>query len=203
MKRTVLIHFFSLLLSLLLFLPLSTSLADTTEAEFTYRLCADDSAALLSYTGTEKTVTIPEKIDGHPVSFIESSCFLSSKKLSTVLIPFPVTIRSAAFNSCEALCQVIFLSDTGKNTDADLLSNCPDAMLYISQDCESLLSLAEENNIPFTIFDTLYIANGKTKKLHYPACASVKDMSEKNKLFLFDRDEAVSLGLVPCKRCNP
>ena len=203
MKRTDLKHISLLFLTLLLFLPLFSSLADTTEAEFTFRVCEDGSAALLSYTGTGKNVTIPEKIDSHPVSLIESNCFLSSEKLTTVLIPFTVTIRSAAFSSCEALCQVIFLSDPRENTDIDFLSNCPEATLYICQDCESLLSFAAENSIPFTAFDTLYIANVKTKKLHLSDCSSVKDMSEKNKLFLFDRDAALSLGLVPCKRCSP
>ena len=49
-----------------------------------------------------------------------------------------------------------------------------------------------------------YIANKNTKKFHYPSCSSVDDMKEKNKLY-FDgsRDELISQGYVPCKRCNP
>lgn len=202
MKRTVRKYFLLLFLSLLLF-PFSFSFADTAEADFSYRVCEDDSAALLSYTGTGKIVTLPDEIDGHPVSLIESSCFLSAEKLSVILIPFSVTIEANAFSGCEALCQVIFLAEPMENTDVHFLLNCPEAMLYIRQDCSSLLSLAEAHDLPFTVFDTLYIANGKTKKLHFSTCSSVTDMSEKNKLFLFDRDEAVSLGFVPCKRCDP
>lgn len=49
-----------------------------------------------------------------------------------------------------------------------------------------------------------YILNTNTKKFHYPDCSSVDDMKESNKIyFTGTRDEAVSQGYVPCKRCNP
>lgn len=49
-----------------------------------------------------------------------------------------------------------------------------------------------------------YVANTNTGKFHYPSCSSVDDMKEENKM-LFDgtRDELISDGYVPCKRCNP
>ena len=49
-----------------------------------------------------------------------------------------------------------------------------------------------------------YIANMNTKKFHYPSCSSVKQMKESNKWY-FDgsRDELISQGYDPCKRCNP
>lgn len=49
-----------------------------------------------------------------------------------------------------------------------------------------------------------YVANTNTGKFHYPSCSSVDDMKEKNKmLFNGTRDELISEGYVPCKRCNP
>lgn len=49
-----------------------------------------------------------------------------------------------------------------------------------------------------------YIANTNTGKFHYPSCSSVDDMKEENKmLFNGTRDELISEGYVPCKRCNP
>jgi DNA-entry nuclease len=49
-----------------------------------------------------------------------------------------------------------------------------------------------------------YIANTNTGKFHYPNCSSVDDMKEENKmLFNGTRDELISEGYVPCKRCNP
>lgn len=49
-----------------------------------------------------------------------------------------------------------------------------------------------------------YVANTNTGKFHYPSCSSVDDMKEENKmLFNGTRDELISDGYVPCKRCNP
>lgn len=56
-------------------------------------------------------------------------------------------------------------------------------------------SLAEDSN---------YIANTNTGKFHYPSCSSVDEMKEENKmLFNGTRDELISDGYVPCKRCDP
>lgn len=48
-----------------------------------------------------------------------------------------------------------------------------------------------------------YIGNANTGKFHNPSCPSVSDMSEGNKVFFSSRDDAISQGYVPCKRCNP
>lgn len=49
-----------------------------------------------------------------------------------------------------------------------------------------------------------YILNTNTKKFHKLSCSSVKQMSDKNKQsFTGSRDEAISKGYSPCKRCKP
>ncbi len=49
-----------------------------------------------------------------------------------------------------------------------------------------------------------YIGNKNTKKFHYPECAAVSQMKEKNKVFLnCTRDEALRGGYPPCGQCNP
>lgn len=49
-----------------------------------------------------------------------------------------------------------------------------------------------------------YVANTNTHKFHYPSCGSVSQMSEHNKWFFHGtRDELISQGYDPCKRCNP
>ncbi len=51
---------------------------------------------------------------------------------------------------------------------------------------------------------TDYIYNKNTKKFHYPSCSSVDSMKESNKgYFTGTRDELISMGYEPCKRCNP
>lgn len=49
-----------------------------------------------------------------------------------------------------------------------------------------------------------YVANKNTKKFHYSSCSSVQSMKESNKYY-YDgsRDDLVSQGYDPCKKCNP
>lgn len=51
--------------------------------------------------------------------------------------------------------------------------------------------------------EAAYIGNANSMKFHRPACSSVGQMAEHNKVALSSRSEAVSGGYVPCKRCNP
>ncbi len=49
-----------------------------------------------------------------------------------------------------------------------------------------------------------YIVNTNTKKFHYPACSSVSQIKQKNRMDTnASRDELISEGYAPCKRCNP
>ena len=49
-----------------------------------------------------------------------------------------------------------------------------------------------------------YIINTNTNKYHNPDCLSITDIKDKNKKeFWGTREEAISEGYTPCKRCNP
>lgn len=49
-----------------------------------------------------------------------------------------------------------------------------------------------------------YVLNTNTKKFHKPGCASVKQMSAKNKKKVHDtRKNLIHQGYDPCKNCNP
>ena len=49
-----------------------------------------------------------------------------------------------------------------------------------------------------------YILNANTKKFHRPTCASVKRMSDANKIVSTESREAlIGQGYEPCKNCNP
>lgn len=50
---------------------------------------------------------------------------------------------------------------------------------------------------------TEYIGNLKSHIFHKSSCGSVGTMKEENKVALKSRDEALSSGYSPCKRCNP
>ncbi|MCR5666615.1 MAG: DNA/RNA non-specific endonuclease [Eubacterium sp.] len=52
--------------------------------------------------------------------------------------------------------------------------------------------------------DADYVLNTNTMKFHLPTCASVKQMSEKNKkTYTGDRQELIDMGYDPCGNCNP
>jgi DNA-entry nuclease len=52
--------------------------------------------------------------------------------------------------------------------------------------------------------ETTYILNTNTKKFHQPYCSSVQDIKDKNKRETTQsREEIISQGYQPCKRCNP
>ncbi|NLG04646.1 MAG: hypothetical protein GX567_12585 [Clostridia bacterium] len=49
-----------------------------------------------------------------------------------------------------------------------------------------------------------YVLNTNTHKFHYPSCSSVDSMKEKNKQYYTGtREEVISMGYDPCKKCNP
>lgn len=58
---------------------------------------------------------------------------------------------------------------------------------------------AAKNNTPAE--KVVYIANKKSKKFHLESCASLPD--EENRIYLEDREEAISLGYTPCGTCKP
>lgn len=62
----------------------------------------------------------------------------------------------------------------------------------------------EQSNPPAQNVESTYILNVNTKKFHYPSCSAVKQMSDKNKqTYTGSRDDLISQGYDPCKKCNP
>ena len=51
--------------------------------------------------------------------------------------------------------------------------------------------------------DTTYVLNTNSKKIHLPECSSVNQISDKNKGYTDNYDEAIKEGYTPCKVCNP
>lgn len=61
-----------------------------------------------------------------------------------------------------------------------------------------------ENTTENSEGEHIYIINRNTGKFHLPTCDSVNDMKESNKIEVScDREEIISDGYAPCKRCNP
>lgn len=63
----------------------------------------------------------------------------------------------------------------------------------------------EQANLPAgTDAASTYILNTNTKKFHSPDCSSVKTIKDKNRQeYTGSREDLISQGYDPCKRCNP
>ncbi len=48
-----------------------------------------------------------------------------------------------------------------------------------------------------------YVGNLNSGKFHISSCDQVSKMSEKNKVYFTNRQNAINEGYTPCKRCNP
>jgi DNA-entry nuclease len=49
-----------------------------------------------------------------------------------------------------------------------------------------------------------YVANMNTKKFHYPSCSSVRQINAENRWdYTGTREELISMGYEPCRKCNP
>lgn len=63
---------------------------------------------------------------------------------------------------------------------------------------------AVEQNSASNDVSSTYILNTSSKKFHRPDCSSVTQMKNSNKKeFSGSREELISQGYDPCKRCNP
>ena len=48
-----------------------------------------------------------------------------------------------------------------------------------------------------------YVGNAHTKKFHFANCPAAQKIKSTNRVEFSSRDEAISGGYVPCKKCNP
>lgn len=51
--------------------------------------------------------------------------------------------------------------------------------------------------------DVAYIGNRNSGVFHKLSCASVKQMYDSNKIYLYSREQAIEQGYRPCGRCHP
>lgn len=123
---------------------------------------------------------------------------------------YPVGEANGSYDEGTAACVAVFqgmcaLMQTGE-ADARTLERlyAPDAPTGAPGVTEEPAPPVE-TGAPATASDeeAPYIGNANSRKFHRADCSSVQDMSEKNKIPLSSREEAIERGFAPCKRCNP
>ncbi len=115
---------------------LLTITAKVQAGDFTYTTNVDNSITITGYVGSGGDVTIPNKIDGFPVTIIGNSAFYSCTNIISVVIGTNVaSIGSRAFTGCHSLTNVII----------------PESVTSIGEEafiwCDSLTSVA----IPYSV----------------------------------------------------
>jgi hypothetical protein len=75
--------------------------------DYTYETNADNTIAIIKYTGSGGAVSIPNEINGKSVSYIEECAFYLCTNLTSVTIPDGVKgIDMCTFNGCTGLTNV-------------------------------------------------------------------------------------------------
>lgn len=106
--------------------------------------------SILGYTGTEKNITIPVRIEGIPVTSLES--LGASSYIETVTIPDGIKIKGSAFSSCKNL-KTIRLS--GSNPDYVIKNK-----LLLSKDGRTLVACPGNVKYPKIPSGVTKIADG-------------------------------------------
>ncbi len=85
----------------------SVKTADLVSGSYTYDLMSDETAWLTGSSGEERFLTVPEELDGWPVSAVGEYAFSGAQTLRSVTVPKSVrTVGDYAFANCPALMSV-------------------------------------------------------------------------------------------------
>jgi len=72
-------------------------------SDYRYNIYGDGTVGILNYIGTNSIITVPEKINGSPVTRIEDSAFEATGLTGIVLPETLLTVGNRAFYGCEKL----------------------------------------------------------------------------------------------------
>ena len=179
----------ALALAALLLLPALPVFAENTNGDgsltntdgFVYVLDESGSAEIVGYTGKEKKLVIPAKIDGHPVTAIGEKAFFSKDKLTGVTISEGVkAIKTLAFAGCDALKEVLLpeglecLGDSAFRYCQKLKTiNLPDSITRVDYGvfggCEALKGAALSADHPYLMMvDGVLFSKPDHRLIWYP-----------------------------------
>ena len=141
-------------------------LEEKISGDFKYRINKDDTAEILEYLGTDKTVTTPPELEDYVVTQIGMRAFYRNTNIEKLIIGEGIeNIDRNAFFGCENLTEVSF-SNTLKVIDAGAFSYCskltyidiPDSVYNIANNvfegCTNLSNISAPENLVDLGYDT-------------------------------------------------
>lgn len=122
--------------------------------------CYDESETgwtIVSYTGADEVVDIPDNIKGKPVIAIGDNAFSQCSQMVDVYIPDSVTdIGDNAFYNCTALERVIILSCASWYSIADnAFTGCNDEMIFVVNSTSSIITYINENSLSYCVYEEM------------------------------------------------
>lgn len=90
--------------------PEETTAASSTirSGDYIYKIAEDGSAQLVSYYGSDQTVSLPTELNGHSLTSLGDDCFAYAVSVTKLVIPDSVkTIGAYAFSQCEEMKEII------------------------------------------------------------------------------------------------
>ena len=159
-----------------------------------YSKIPDDWAITISnYSGNEKNVTIPKKIDGKPVVYI-SSAFKNNETLQSVTIPNTVEmILDESFQGCKNLDTVTFEDKSILHSiESNAFSDCPNLRtITIPKSVDSIS--CDTNPISdygYTLDYSAFSGSGLTTIYGYSGSAAEEYANNKNITFIAISDSS-------------
>ena len=103
MKRIACV-FLSLMLVSAMIVGMTGQAATLSHGDYQYTLNEDGTAVLTKYLGSQTDLTLPDSLDGHPLTGIGNNAFYQSPALCSVMLPAGVkAIGASAFALCPEL----------------------------------------------------------------------------------------------------
>ena len=126
------------------------------------------SVRIISYNGSENEITVPETINGYPVTIISGSAFMNSNITSITLHEGISTIESFAFKNCSELSQVN-LPSTLINIGQQVFSGTPNLTEILFPNGSDYYAVENGALIEQNDREILYLAGGKRSQYTVPA----------------------------------
>lgn len=104
--------------------------AETTPptSDYTYTITKDDTVTITGYTGSDTVLTVPQTLDGSPVTEIAADAFAEQTKLTSVTLPDGLKkIADDAFFDCTSL-ETLTLPDSVTSLTGAAFSGCTQAI---------------------------------------------------------------------------